>query len=226
MTTSPTFWNFITHADPVVKTVILILILASFISWTLIIQRTVFLRHLRRELKQFEHLFWSGSDITHLYEQLSQKREELFGISNIFYVGFSEFLRLYQQTHKKADIVLIGAQRAMRVAQSHEIDFMERNLPVLATIGSTSPYIGLFGTVWGIMSSFRALGGLQQATLAVVAPGISEALIATAIGLFAAIPAVIAYNRLSYQTERLIQNYGTFQEELSNLLQYKYPLSG
>ena len=173
----------------------------------------------RRAADDFEDRFWSGKDLLSLYNKITSRRQSPAGMERIFEAGFKEFARLRKQANIEPAAVLDGTQRAMRVALSREIDTLETHLSFLATVGSTSPYVGLFGTVWGIMNSFRALGNVQQATLAMVAPGIAEALIATAVGLFAAIPAVIAYNRYSNDVERLVNRYGTFLEEFSTILQ-------
>jgi biopolymer transport protein TolQ len=218
MTTEPTFWNFIINASLVVKAVMALLALASIASWTLIFQRALFLKQAKADFKEFENQFWSGGDLNKLYSELIHHKDKLNGLASIFYAGFKEFMRLSQQQIDTKTIIE-GCQRAMRVAQAREQDKLEQHLSFLATVGSTSPYVGLFGTVWGIMTSFQALGAVQQATIAMVAPGISEALIATAMGLFAAIPAVIAYNRYSTEVERLANHYDTFQEEFSNILQ-------
>ena len=168
----------------------------------------------------FEKKFWSGVDLNHLYRQgNSRAAKGIDGIENIFRAGFKEFTRLRQHEGVDPDAVMEGTQRVMRVALSREEEKLEANLPFLASVASVSPYIGLFGTVWGIMNSFRALGNVQQATLAMVAPGIAEALIATAMGLFAAIPAVIAYNRYATQVERLHSRYDTFKEEFTSILE-------
>ncbi|MBW5803064.1 protein TolQ [Coxiella endosymbiont of Ornithodoros amblus] len=222
-----TLWSFVAHASLIVKMVIFLLFLASITSWTIIIQRVFFVKRTRCEMKKFEHLFWSGLDLTMLYNRLSEKKDKLIGMSSIFYAGFTEFTRLRQGLGSNPKAILEGTYRAMRITQSREADLLERNLSFLATIGSTSPYVGLFGTVWGIMTSFRSLGAVQQVTIAMVAPGISEALIATAVGLFAAIPAVIAYNQFSNELNAITQNYDTFQEEILNILHrraYKYKL--
>jgi len=206
-------------AGPVVKAVMAMLLAASVISWTFIFQRALFLKRTRAEMKQFEERFWSSSDLTSLYNHIDKFDKEKSGLAGIFYEGFKEFLRLRRQNLSDQAIVMEGVQRAMRIAYAKELEDLESHLPFLASVGSTSPYVGLFGTVWGIMSSFHALAGnAQQATIAMVAPGISEALIATAMGLFAAIPAVLAYNRYSSQIDRLMNNYETFQEEFSNIL--------
>ena len=157
-------------------------------------------------------------DLSPLYTRITKGRYEPTGMEKIFEAGFKEFVRLRKQEHIEPEVVLDAAQRSMRISMNKEMDQLETNLSFLATVGSTSPYVGLFGTVWGIMNSFQALGNVQQATIAMVAPGISEALIATAMGLFAAIPAVIAYNRFSYDVERLINRYDNFMEEFSSIL--------
>jgi biopolymer transport protein TolQ len=221
MSGAPSLWSFIANADIIVKCVMLILLFASIVSWAIIIQRGALLKRTRRDAKSFEQMFWSGIDLTQLYQQMQDKKDRLSGMANIFYAGFNEYSRLSQQTNPHPAAVMEGTQRAMRIAQNREAENLEQHLSFLATVGSTSPYIGLFGTVWGIMTSFRALGAVQQASIAMVAPGISEALIATAIGLFAAIPAVIAYNRLSNDLDRIGQDYEIFQEELSNILHRK-----
>lgn len=214
--TEPSLWSFISHASPVVKFVMLILMLASVSSWTVIIQRILYFKQLRHAAKQFEDYFWSGKNLHALYQE-SANDEHRFGLSQIFYVGYSEFQRLLGRHHNHLD----STQRAMRVATARETEQLEKHLGFLATVGSTSPYIGLFGTVWGIMSAFRALGVSGQSTIAMVAPGIAEALIATAIGLFAAIPAVIAYNRLSNSAEQIATQYENFQEELTTIFDHQ-----
>jgi biopolymer transport protein TolQ len=173
----------------------------------------------REAADDFEDRFWSGGELARLYREVSASPDGAIGMAGIFQAGFSEFARLRKQTGNDARSVVEGAQRVMRVVLSRETDDLETHLSFLATVGSTSPYVGLFGTVWGIMNSFRSLGNAQQATLSMVAPGIAEALIATAMGLFAAIPAVIAYNRYSNDVERLINRYDNFLEEFSTILQ-------
>jgi biopolymer transport protein TolQ len=197
----------------------LLLLLASLYSWTLIIQKYRLLKSARADAQTFENRFWSGIDLLELYRQVSKRRDELGGLASLFEAGFGEYARLRKQEGLTGKDIVEGAQRSMRVVLSREIDRLEASLAFLATVGSTSPYVGLFGTVWGIMNSFRALGGAQHATLSMVAPGIAEALIATAMGLFAAIPAVIAYNRFANEVERLETRYETFNEEFSTLLQ-------
>lgn len=210
---------YIFNASLVVQLVMLLLMVASIVSWTFIFQRASFLKSAQKSMKDFEKRFWSTADLTVLYNQIDKFDKEKSGLSGIFYAGFKEFLRLKRQPKQDNTVIMEGVQRAMRIAYAHEQEELEAHLPFLASVGSTSPYVGLFGTVWGIMSTFQALSSsTQQATIAMVAPGISEALIATAMGLFAAIPAVLAYNRYSNQAERLMNNYETFQEEFSNIL--------
>ena len=170
------------------------------------------------EADLFEERFWSVEDLSPLYTRITSSRYEPSGMEKIFEAGFKEFARLRKQENIDPEAVLDGSQRSMRSAMNKEVEYLETNLSFLAPVGLTRPYIGLFGTVWGIMNSFQALGNVQQATISMVAPGISEALIATAMGLFAAIPAVIAYNRYSYDVERLINRYNNFMEEFSSIL--------
>jgi len=210
--------NLVLEAGPVVQGVMAILVIASVISWALILGKSLQLRRAKREADDFEEDFWGSSDISGTYSQLTQRRGTLSGLERIFEAGFSEFGRLRRKTVND-EIIMDGSGRAMRIALAREADDIEQHLPFLATVGSISPYIGLFGTVWGIMNSFTALGNVQQATLAMVAPGIAEALIATAIGLFAAIPAVIFYNRFATEIDRLLNRYENFSEEFSTVLQ-------
>jgi biopolymer transport protein TolQ len=212
-------YHMLAGASPVVQLVMLLLLLASVVSWSMIIRKARDMKKARYAADEFESRFWSGKKLSDLYEQLGTGRRSPTGMAAIFEAGFREYVRLRKQNNSDPQFVLEGAQRSMRVALMREIDVLEANLSFLATVGSTSPYVGLFGTVWGIMNSFRALGNVQQATLASVAPGIAEALIATAMGLFAAIPAVIAYNRYSHDVERLESRYETFMEEFSTILQ-------
>lgn len=208
----------ISEASLLVQLVMLCLLLISLYSWTLIFKKRAELAQAREDADNFEDKFWSGNELNKLYEEITAKPHPSRGMEGIFEAGFKEFIRL-KKTVPDSTYVLEGSQRVMRISLAREIDQLEVSLPFLATAGSTSPYIGLFGTVWGIMNSFRALGNVQQATLAMVAPGIAEALIATAMGLFAAIPAVVAYNRYSHEVERLINRYDTFLEEFSSILQ-------
>jgi len=210
--------NLIVHASLVVQIVIGILLAASLTSWAIIFNKRMLVRRAQREADRFESSFWSGGDLSALYRAI-QQRGNAAGMESIFEFGFREFARLRTQGGVAADMMLEGSRRAMRVAQLKEIERLEHNLATLATVGSVSPYVGLFGTVWGIMSAFSGLGNVQQATLAMVAPGIAEALIATAFGLFAAIPAVVAYNRYADQVSRLEMRYDAFMEELSTILQ-------
>ncbi|MGM0767385.1 MAG: protein TolQ [Pseudomonadota bacterium] len=210
-------WYLIANAGVLVQLVMLLLALASVVSWALIFQRFQVFRKARQAQLAFEERFWSGMDLGQLYREVNSDPTPFSGMESLFRAGFKEFSRLRQQS-RDADAVMEGTQRAMRVAFSREQERLETSLPFLATVGSTSPYIGLFGTVWGIMNSFRGLAQVQQATLATVAPGISEALIATAMGLFAAIPAVIAYNRFSAMSDALLKNYETFADEFSSIL--------
>ncbi len=213
--------SLILNASVLVQMVMAILLIASVVSWIMIVQRSLFLGAAQRGFREFEDTFWSGIDLNNLYHDLTDRAKEDgsgYGIENVFRAGFREFNRLAQSDKADPDAVMEGTDRAMRVALSREDEKLSTNLPFLASVASVSPYIGLFGTVWGIMNSFRGLAMVQQATLATVAPGISEALIATAMGLFAAIPAVIAYNRYAAQVEVINGNYETFAEEFSSIL--------
>lgn len=207
------------NASLLVQAVMLLLLAASLGSWAIIYRKWQALREAQTEADTFEKRFWSGIDLVELYKQLARRREELTGMSALFEAGFAEFARLRKNAGIEALALVEGAERAMRAERRREIDRLEQHLALLATVGSTSPYVGLFGTVWGIMNSFRALGTAAHATLSTVAPGIAEALIATAMGLFAAIPAVIAYNRYTNALDRLESRYDTFQEEFTTLLQ-------
>ncbi len=217
MTEPMTLWSLIASASWVVKCVMIILVMAVFASWVIIVQRQRVLNAAKEHYDEFEDRFWSGMDLSLLYREISAEPSG-FGVENIFTAGFREFSRLRQQSNADPDAVMEGTQRAMRVATTRETELLDHHLSFLATVGSTSPYVGLFGTVWGIMNSFRGLANVHQATLATVAPGIAEALIATAIGLFAAIPAVIFYNRFNTRVDRIATNYETFSEEFINIL--------
>ena len=210
--------ELVLNASPVVQGVMIILVIASILSWALILGKSLQLRRARRAAEDFEQDFWGSSDISGTYSKLTMRRGTLEGLERIFEAGFSEFGRLRRKTGND-EVIMDGSGRAMRIAVSREGDIIEQNLPFLATVGSISPYVGLFGTVWGIMNSFTALGNVQQATLQMVAPGIAEALIATAIGLFAAIPAVVFYNRFATEVDRLMNRYENFSEEFSTVLQ-------
>ena len=212
-------WSLVRNASLPVQLVMLLLMAASVLSWTMIFRKWFALKSANQVADRFEAKFWSGSNLNQMFTEQSKKEANITGMAGIFVEGFREYKRLSQETRIEPMDILEGVQRAMRVALSREIDYLETHLSFLAAVGSTSPYIGLFGTVWGIMNSFRALGTVQQATIAHVAPGIAEALIATAIGLFAAIPAVIAYNRYSNKVERLVTRYEIFMEEFASILQ-------
>lgn len=217
----PTEFNLLSlflEASIVVKVVIFILIAFSIISWAIIIQRSKVLARAKKESLAFEDRFWSGEDLHRLSDGLEKRREVLAGSEQIFYVGFKEYNRLQQLNTGSPEAVIQGSARAMNLALNREVEQVENYIPFLATVGSISPYIGLFGTVWGIMHSFMGLTAAKQATLQSVAPGIAEALIATAIGLFAAIPAVMAYNRLNLQVAKLEQNYVNFIDEFTSIL--------
>lgn len=214
---SMSIMSLIGNAGPVVQLVMAALMLASVVSWVMIVVRFRVLSRAGKAGAAFEERFWSGEDLSTLYNQVRKAPDEDAGQEAIFRAGFEEYVRL-TKTSRDADAVMEGAQRAMRVALQREQARLNQSLPFLATVGSTSPYIGLFGTVWGIMNSFRALAHVSQATLAVVAPGIAEALIATAMGLFAAIPAVVAYNRYAALTDELVGECEMFAEEFSSLL--------
>jgi biopolymer transport protein TolQ len=219
MSSDLNLWQLVLNASLVVQLVILLLLAASVLSWTLIFDRARVLNSARRRADEFEKRFWSGGDLAELYRALERDRDGPKGMAAIFQAGFREFSRLRRSGQADAMALLQGAQRSMRVTLNREMDVLESHLPFLATVGSTSPYVGLFGTVWGIMHAFHSLANVKQATLALVAPGISEALVATAIGLFAAIPAVIAFNRYSADVERLNNRYDDFVEEFSTILQ-------
>jgi biopolymer transport protein TolQ len=210
--------HLILNASFLVQLVMVILCLASVISWVMVFQREFYQRKAIKAVAIFEKQFWSGIDLNQLYRQGNARGDSIEGIENIFRAGFKEFTRLRQQASGDPDAVMEGSMRAMRVALAREQEKLEENLPFLASVASVSPYIGLFGTVWGIMVSFLNIANAGQPSLATVAPGIAEALIATAMGLFAAIPAVLAYNKFSARAENLMSNYQTFAEEFSAIL--------
>ncbi|WP_419836095.1 protein TolQ [Endozoicomonas atrinae] len=214
-------WALIGNASWIVLLVLLLLVAASVVSWVMIIQRGVLLRNAQQAMIAFEDRFWSGMDLILLYKEVQQNEHPDSGVEHIFKAGFTEFTRLRNQGTADPDAVMEGTQRAMRVAISREQERLEANLPFLASVGSTCPYLGLFGTVVGIMNSFRGLAVVQQPTLASVAPGIAEALLTTAVGLVAAIPAVVAYNRYASRVEALLSNYETFADEFSSILHRK-----
>lgn len=211
--------ELVLQASIIVQIVMVLLLLASVVSWSIMLRKRAELRRARADADRFEEVFWSGGDLTAMFRSIDQGRRVTKGMESIFESGFREFSRMRQQGGIASAQLIEGARRGMRVALLKESDRLENSLSMLATVGSTSPYVGLFGTVWGIMNAFHGLGNVQQATLAMVAPGIAEALIATAMGLFAAIPAVIAYNRYADQVSRMELRYDTFVEELSSILQ-------
>ena len=217
MTEQMSIMELVTNASPLVQLVMAALALASIVSWIMITQRWFFFNKSVRQADVFEDHFWSGIDLRELYEELNSI-EDLTSSEGLFVGGFLEYMRLEVRAGLDPEAVMQGVQRVMRVSLSRERSRLETHLSFLATVGSTSPYVGLFGTVWGIMNSFRSLANMSQATLASVAPGISEALIATAMGLFAAIPAVIAYNRYSAKMDLLSDRYEDFSEEVIAIL--------
>jgi biopolymer transport protein TolQ len=210
-------WTLIVNASFVVKAVMILLLAVSFLSWMFIFPKWFSIRRASRQAEQFEREFWGGKDLQALYQGAVNNRHSIGSLERVFEAGFREFAKLRGQRVEPSDVV-DGSRRAMRATFQREMDFLERHLNFLASTGSVSPYVGLFGTVWGIMHAFRSLANVQQATLAQVAPGIAEALVATAIGLFAAIPAVIAYNRYSHDIGRLANRFESFMEEFSNIL--------
>ena len=212
--------QLILHASLPVQLVMILLLFASIASWVIIFRKKKVLDRAEREAEAFEERFWSGTDLTKLYTGASQRNRDVGGMESIFEAGFREFSR--QRRVADSRMQLEGAQRGMRVATARELDGLEHNLEFLANVGSIAPYVGLFGTVWGIMISFQGLANVKEATIATVAPGISEALIATAMGLFAAIPAVWAYNRFATKVERIAVRYDAFSEEFSSILERQY----
>ena len=210
--------SLITGASVLVQAVMALLLIVSLMSWMFIIRKMLAVRQAKRQTERFEENFWSGVDLNELYAAAQKRRTRVGALGRIFESGMNEFQKARQQK-MDASGMLDGARRAMRAAYQREMDALESHLSFLASAGSVSPYVGLFGTVWGIMNSFRGLANVQQATLAHVAPGIAEALVATAIGLFAAIPAVVAYNRYAHEIDRLAIRFETFIEEFSNILQ-------
>ncbi|PPC84513.1 MAG: protein TolQ [Methylotenera sp.] len=215
------FISLVSGASLPVQLVMLILIITSLFSWWYIFIKVATVKRAERDAEDFEDTFWSGGDLNKLYDVITANRRKPQGMARIFEAGFKEYARHKQQTRMDVSDVMEGARRAMRAAYNREMDELDAHLPFLASVGSVSPYIGLFGTVWGIMNAFRGLSNVAQATLTQVAPGIAEALVATAIGLFAAIPAVIAYNRFASSVDRLSVRYESFMEEFTNILQRK-----
>ncbi|MDP3561481.1 MAG: protein TolQ [Legionellaceae bacterium] len=206
--------GYFAQAGFIVKLVMLLLVVASLASWTLIVQRAWFFKQKKRQYESFNRRFWGSSDLSKLFAEIDANIEERHGLAAIFHAGFKEFMRV----RNYGGVVLEPIQRVMQISYAKEAELLEQHLPMFASVGSLAPYVGLFGTVWGIMTSFQALGQAQQATIAMVAPGISEALVATALGLFTAIPAVIAYNRYTTRASGLLNRYDLFQEELVALI--------
>jgi len=211
--------QLVLHASLPVQLVMVLLLFASVASWVIIFRKKRVLDRAEKEADQFEERFWSGAELTKLYAGTTERNRDIGGLEAIFEGGFREFNRIRQRRGVDARTQLEGAQRSMRATASREIDGLEHNLEFLANVGSISPYVGLFGTVWGIMISFQGLANVKEATIATVAPGISEALIATAMGLFAAIPAVWAYNRFATKVDRIGVRYDAFSEDFSSILQ-------
>jgi len=211
--------HLILNASAVVQVVMAILIGVSVVSWNYIALKWIAVKRAHRQTEQFERDFWSGGDLNALYNSAMNDRHNSGSMERIFESGFREFAKLRVQKNLDSSDIVDGSRRAMRATYQRELDELEAHLAFLASVGSVSPYIGLFGTVWGIMHAFRGLSNVGQATLATVAPGIAEALVATAIGLFAAIPAVLAYNRFAHEIDRLSTRFESFQEEFSNILQ-------
>lgn len=218
MTTNPTLWSYIADAGFVVKCVMLILFAASIASWSIIFERWQFYKKQWQEAKQFQERFWSGISLNDLYQEVSTENTEQIGLSTIFSTGFKTFTKLQSiQNYQKQDITE-DTERSLKIAENKMQASLEKPLSFLATVGAVSPFVGIFGTVWGVMTAFRALGTAQQASIAMVAPGISEALITTAFGLFAAVPAVIAFNRFTRQVDQLQNNAESFSDEFINIL--------
>jgi len=211
--------SLIANASLLVQAVMALLLVVSLMSWSYIFRKWFTLRRAKAQTEKFERDFWSGADLNALYQSAANDRHGAGSLERIFEAGMREYIKLKASQRADAAVQLEGARRAMRATYQREMDDLEAHLAFLASAGSVSPYVGLFGTVWGIMNSFRGLANVQQATLANVAPGIAEALVATAIGLFAAIPAVVAYNRYAHDIDRLAIRFESFIEEFSNILQ-------
>jgi biopolymer transport protein TolQ len=218
METDQSIIHLVLNASFIVQLVMLLLLLASLASWAIIFKKTSQVKRLEKSADDFEDDFWSVGDMNRLHHEWGGSDDSVEGMAAIFVAGYREYTRLAKKDDVARSEMLDGVHRAMRVVLNREIDEIEMHLPFLATVGSTAPYVGLFGTVWGIMNSFRSLGAMKQVTIATVAPGISEALVATAMGLFAAIPAVIAYNRLATSAERLGSRYEIFMEEFLGII--------
>ena len=219
VTTDLSLITLISRASLLVKLVMGVLLVMSMVSWWYIFRKSFILRTTRDRSEDFERTFWGGADLNQLYQSIASGRRVQSSMERIFEAGFREFVKLRRQSGMSVAVVMDGTRRAMRATYQREMDYLDSHLSFLATVGSVSPYIGLLGTVWGIMNAFRGLANVQQATLAHVAPGIAEALIATAIGLFAAIPAVVAFNYYAREIDRLSTRFETFMEEFSNILQ-------
>ena len=217
VTTDLSILSLVLNASILVKGVMLLLAAVSFMSWYWIFRKWFAIRDARAKTEQFERDFWSGGDLNALFQSAVNDRHSAGALERIFEAGYREFTKLRSQRDPAA--IVDGARRAMRATYQREMDTLEAHLAFLASVGSVSPYVGLFGTVWGIMNAFRGLANVGQATLAHVAPGIAEALVATAIGLFAAIPAVVAYNRFAHDIDRISIRFESFMEEFSNILQ-------
>ena len=221
MTNSISLWSLVSSSSWSVFVILLLLLMASVSSWVVILQKRRLIKQANMVMQQFENHFWSGMDLVTLYDKVCAKTHPDSGLEHIFKAGFAEFTRLYGHSNFDPNAVMVGTQRAMRIAVTREQSRLETRLPILATVGSVCPYLGLFGTVVGIMNAFRNLAMVQQPTLASVAPGIAEALLTTAVGLVAAIPAVVAYNRYATQIEALLTNYETFADEFASILHRK-----
>ncbi|CAG9932155.1 protein TolQ [Candidatus Nitrotoga arctica] len=219
VTQNLSFIHLIQNASVLVQLVMGLLLLVSLMSWWFIFLKMFTVRQAVKQSEEFEESFWNNDDLNRLYQNTSVMRGDSGSMGRIFASGFTEFLKLKKKHDMDNNAVMDGTRRAMRATYQREMDILESHLAFLATVGSVSPYVGLFGTVWGIMNAFRGLANVGQATLAHVAPGIAEALIATAMGLFAAIPAVVAYNRYSHDITRLSSRFEIFMEEFSNVLQ-------
>ncbi len=219
ITSEMSVYSLVVGASLPVQIVMGVLLLLSLISWWYIFIKSSEIRRADRQTKEFEKAFWGGVDVNKIYQGLLDNKDKVEGITTIFEAGYQEFARNKQHVSTTTPEIIESTRRAMRAAYNREMEYLDASLPFLASVGSVSPYIGLFGTVWGIMNAFMGLSNTTQATLAQVAPGIAEALIATAIGLFAAIPAVIAYNRYITKVDRLSVRYESFIEEFSNILQ-------
>ena len=221
VTDDMSIFTLVAGASLPVQFVLAVLIITSLFSWWYIFIKVAAIKRAETNADDFENAFWTGGDLNKLFEGLTAGRRKPQGMASIFEAGFKEYARHKQQGRSEISDVMEGSRRAMRAAYNRELDDLDAHLPFLASVGSVSPYIGLFGTVWGIMNAFRGLSNVAQATLSQVAPGIAEALVATAIGLFAAIPAVIAYNRFASSVDRLSVRYESFMEEFTNILQRK-----